>query len=233
MMLHGPSIGVGAAISAVVILGTFFVFEQFFDDQVELQPVQIPTNKEKIDSLSIFFDNGSPILGNPDARVTLVEFGDFQCFFCNKFFHNTEETLFNEYVNTGKVRVIFKDFTIIGPDSVTASHGAHCANEQGKFWEYHDILYTNWAGENNGWASSENLLKFAEEIELDISQWETCMKESRYQNIIIESNQDAQTLGLSGTPAFFVIGPDNHVTKIEGAQPYDVFKRVFEIELAK
>ena len=68
--------------------------------------------------------------------------------------------------------MIFKDYNIIGPDSVTASHGAHCANDQKLFWEYHDILYSNWTGENNGWASSENLAKFAQEIKLDMNEWD-------------------------------------------------------------
>jgi len=181
----------------------------------------------------VFTENGSPVLGNIEAPITLVEFGDYQCFFCNKFFHDTEETLFQNYVDTGKVKVIFKDFTIIGSDSINAAHGAHCANEQEKFWEYHDILYNNWTGENNGWAASENLLGFAQEINLDIDEWSQCMQDARYQQKITSSNNDARTLGLTGTPGFFVIGPDNQVTKIGGAQPYDVFKKIFESELAK
>ncbi len=112
--------------------------------------------------------NGSPILGGANAPVTLVEFGDYQCHFCNVFFHSTEDEILTNYVETGKVKMIFKDYNIIGSDSVNTSYGAHCANEQGLFWEYHDILYTNWTGENNGWASSENLLKFAEKIGLDV-----------------------------------------------------------------
>ena len=87
-------------------------------------------------------------------------------------------------MNTGKVKIIFKDFTIIGPDSVNAAHGAHCANDQGLFWEYHDALYNNWNGENNGWASSENLLGFAQDVGLDIEQWSQCMLSSAHQNIV-------------------------------------------------
>jgi protein-disulfide isomerase len=184
-------------------------------------------------TMSTFLDNGSSILGNPDASITLVEFGDYQCHFCNVFFHSTEDKILQKYVETGKVKIIFKDFNIIGPDSVNASHGAHCAKDQGLFWEYHDILYSNWTGENNGWASSENLLKFAQEINLDIDQWSECMINGDSSQIILSSNEDARSLELTGTPAFFVIGPDGKTTRLFGAQPFETFENIFEVELKK
>ena len=239
VILDGPSVGVGAGIAIVSILAAFFLFnmagtmpEQAQPQQI-LTPIEIPKAEPASFSLSIFTENASPVLGNPDAPVTLVEFGDYQCFFCNKFFHETEAKLFQNYVDNGKVKMIFKDFTIIGPDSVTAAHGTHCANEQGKFWEYHDILYENWTGENNGWASSDNLLRMAQEIDLNIEEWSECMTESRYQQIVASSTSDAKKLGITGTPGFFVIGPDFTVTKISGAQPYEVFERIIESELSK
>ncbi len=233
MQIHGPSIGIGAGITAAVIIAGFFAFSSLNQPEIELQPAQIPQPSQEPISLSVFTANGSPLLGNPDAPITLVEFGDYQCFFCNKFFHDTEESLITNYVSTGKVKIIFKDYTIIGPDSVNAAHGAHCADEQGMFWEYHDVLYNNWNGENNGWASSENLLGFAADVGLDAEKWNECMLSKNHQQTSVSSNNDARTLGLTGTPAFFVIGPDNQVTKIGGAQPYDVFERIFEAELAK
>jgi len=234
VIIHGPSVGIGAGIAAVVIIAVFFGFSSIINQpEIALVPTEIPESEPSEVTLSVFTANGSPVLGNLDAPITLVEFGDYQCFFCNKFFHDTEERLFQNYVDTGKVKVIFKDFTIIGPDSINAAHGAHCANEQEKFWEYHDILYNNWTGENNGWAASENLLAFANQINLDIVEWSQCMLDKRYQQTITSSSNDARTLGLTGTPGFFVIGPDNAVTKIPGAQPYDVFEKIFESELAK
>ena len=129
--------------------------------------------------------------------------------------------------------MIFKDYNIIGPDSVNASHGAHCANDQGMFWEYHDILYNNWTGENNGWASSENLLRFAQEIGLDVDMWSECMVNGDHSQIIVASNEDARSLELTGTPAFFVIGPDGEVTSLFGAKPYSTFQMTFDAELEK
>ena len=127
-------------------------------------------------------------------------------------------------------KLYFKDFTIIGADSVVAAHASHCAEEQGKFWEYHDTLYKNWSGENNGWASSDNQLKFAKDVGLDINAFTECMASEKYKPQIQASANDAKTLGLTGTPAFFVIGPNNKIVKVPGAQPYDVFANILDSE---
>ncbi len=234
-MIHGPSLAIGAAIASVSIIIVFFAFNIINDEpKLAIEPAE---KSQKLISTNIisstFLENGSPILGDHDAPITLIEFGDYQCHFCNVHFHNTEHRLLENFIKTGKVKMIFKDFTIIGPDSVNAAHGTHCANDQGKFWEYHDILYNNWTGENNGWASSDNLLRFAQEIELDIDQWSDCMIDEKYSLIISNSSKDARELGITGTPAFFVIGPDNKITRISGAQPYESFEKIFNSELKK
>ena len=231
--LHGPSLGIGAGIAIVSIISVF-VAMNIIDNNPELQFEEKTPNQENQEiALSVFTDNGSPYLGDENAPITLVEFGDYQCLFCNKFFHETEPAILKNYVETGKVKIIFKDFTIIGPDSIAAANAAHCANDQGKFWEYHDTLYNNWGGENNDWASSENLLKFAQSIELNEESFVKCMVEKKYDQVVTSSNNDARTLGLTGTPGFFIIGPDNQITKIPGAQPYESFQRIFDYELAK
>ena len=234
-MIHGPSLGIGAAVASIMIIIVFLGFNGITNEPeltIKPTPTTEPIGPAKV-TMNTFLENGSPILGDIDAKVTLVEFGDYQCHFCNVFFHSTEHKILQQYVETGKVKIIFKDYNIIGPDSVNASHGAHCASEQGLFWEYHDILFSNWAGENNGWASSENLLRFAQEINLDIEQWSECMINGGNSKMLSASNDDARALELTGTPAFFVIGPDGKVTPISGAQPYEIFERIFEIELKK
>ena len=234
MILHGPSLGIGAGIASVVIVTVFFGMSIFVQEkELVLEEAEIPNTTSQEIGLSVFTENGSPYLGDPNAPITLVEFGDYQCFFCNKFFHSTEQKLLENYVDTGKVKMIFKDFTIIGPDSKTAAHAAHCADDQDLFWQYHDMLYNNWNGENNGWASSENLLRMAQDVGLDIDKFTDCMLNEIHTQIISASNADARTLGLTGTPGFFVISPNNQVTKIPGAQPFDVFKKIFDSELEK
>jgi protein-disulfide isomerase len=234
-LIHGPSLGIGAAVASITIIIVFLGFNGITNEPeltIEPIPTTEPIGPAKI-TMDTFLENGSPILGDINAKITLVEFGDYQCHFCNVFFHSTEHKILQQYVETGKVKIIFKDYTIIGPDSVQASHGTHCASEQGLFWEYHDILFSNWAGENNGWASKENLFNFAQEINLDLEQWAECMDNETHLKTIVASTDDARSLELTGTPAFFVIGQDEEITKLIGAQPYETFEKIFDEELKK
>ena len=229
--LHAPSLGIGAIIAGICIAGVFFGLAEFPESSeplIEKQIIQEPQTPKQI-PMNTFIQNGSPVLGNVDAPITLVEFGDYQCHFCNVFYHNTEHEILENYVMTGKVNVIFKDYTIIGQDSINAAHAAHCAGEQGKFWQYHNTLYDNWAGENNGWANQENLVKFAQQVELDMNEFTQCNLQEKYAKIISTSNIDAQTLGITGTPAFYIISMNGgQVQQIQGAQPYEVFEKIFD-----
>jgi protein-disulfide isomerase len=236
-MIHAPSLGIGAGIAAAIIIGALFVINGPISDSgfktediKEADSEQILQEQAPQVQMSIFSSNASPILGDPNAPITIVEFGDYQCFYCNKFFHDTESQIHDNYIKTGKAKLIFKDFTIIGQDSVIAAHAAHCADEQGKFWEYHDVLYQNWNGENNGWASAQNQLKFAQDVGLDQTAFTECMASEKYLQKIQSSSEDAKTVGLTGTPAFFVIGPNNKIVKVPGAQPYDVFANILDSE---
>ncbi len=234
-MLHVPSLAIGAVIASITIVAVIFGINGSLDKQellIESTPKIDQIGPAKI-TMNTFVSNGSPVLGNPNAPITLVEFGDYQCHYCNVFFQSIEGDIIKNYVETGKVKIIFKDYNIIGPDSINASHGAHCATEQGLFWEYHDILYSNWTGENNGWASTSNLTIFAQEINADMDMWTECMNEKTYSKTIMESNNDAKTLELTGTPAFFVINSNGEVSKLFGAQPFEVFQRVFDEQLQK
>ena len=122
--LHLPSLTIGAIISVICIAVVFFGIEGILEPSeplIEKQFIEEPKIPVQITSKT-FFDNGSPILGEPNAPITLIEFGDYQCHFCNVYYQNTEHEIFNEYVMTGKINVIFKDYTIIGPDSIGAAH---------------------------------------------------------------------------------------------------------------
>ena len=232
--IHGPSLAIGAIISGICIAAMVFGMESISENPQQLIEHQLVEEQIKPTQITLktFYENTSPVLGSPNASITLIEFGDYQCHFCNVHFQETEHRIIENFVDTGKVKMLYKDYNIIGPDSTAASHMAHCANEQNKFWEYHNILFTNWNGENNGWASKKNLLQFANEINLDVNALEQCYNENRYQTIIDNSNSDAKLLGLTGTPAFFVVS-DNNVQRIHGAQPYEVFEKVFESLLEK
>ena len=232
-MLHAPSLAIGAIIASITITLVIFGFNNSSNEielSIEPTPEMDQIGPKKI-TMDTFLSNGSPILGDPNAPITLVEFGDYQCHYCNVFFQSIEKDIVKNYVDTGKVKIIFKDYNIIGEDSVKASQGAHCANDQGLFWEYHDILYSNWTGENNGWASSENLAIFAQQIGLNMDKWSECMNKGSHSQIILKSNDDARTLELTGTPAFFIINSEGEVSKLFGAQPFEVFKKIFDEQL--
>lgn len=239
MKVHLPSIGIGiGAIVAVIVVVSLFghgisnpIASTNQQQGNSLDKAALQNNLSQKDTLSLLIDNTSPVLGSNDAPITMIEFGDYQCFFCNKFYHTIEPDVVKNYINTGKVRMVFKDFVIIGQDSVNAAHAAHCAQEQGKFWEYHDALYNNWNGENTGWASSTNLLKFAKDMGLNDTKFGQCMAQSRYISTVQGSLSDAKGLGLTGTPDFFIISPDKSITKIEGAQPFEVFDELFKSKL--
>ena len=234
-MLHTPSLAIGAILASITIIVVIFgMNSSLYVQELLIEPIpkveQMGPAKITMDT---FVLNGSPILGDSNAPITLVEFGDYQCHYCNVFFQSIEEDIIKNYVETGKVKMIFKDYNIIGPDSINASHGAHCAEEQGLFWEYHDILYSNWTGENNGWASPSNLTVFAEEIDADMDNWTECMNGKKHSKIIMDSNNDAKSLELTGTPAFFIIDENRKVTKLFGAQPFEVFQKIFDSQLEK
>jgi len=172
-------------------------------------------------------ENGSPIIGNPSAPITILEWGDYQCTFCFRFHETNLKIIEEEYIDTGKVNLVFKDFPLNGPDSILAAEASYCASDQGKYWEYHDQLYTNWAGEQTGWISRESLNIFAQFIELDLSQFNQCLDEGKYNQKVLELEQFGREIGVDATPSFFVFN-DEKIIKIRGNQPLEVFEKAIE-----
>lgn len=169
---------------------------------------------------------GSPYLGNEDAPLTMIEWGDYQCTFCYRFHQNTLGTLL-EYVDSGMLRITFQDFPLNGRDSVLAAQAARCAADQGLFWEYHDMLYANWGGERTGWISPPVLYGFALNVGLDMREYNGCVAEGRHLDAIDESYRTFQKEGIDATPSF-VIHDGNHSVKIVGSQPAETFVRTIE-----
>ena len=227
-MIHGPSLALGGGISTVAIIFVMFVLSPMPDLQIISEPK--PDTSFNVRSL---LENASPILGSSDASILLIEFGDYQCFYCNKFYHEVEGLLIQQYVETKKIQIVFKDYVIIGQDSVTAAHATYCAQDQEKYWEFHDALYDNWTGENNGWASYSNVVGFAKSLDLDIPTFEECMISGKYQNRLTANQNDAQNLGLSGTPAFLLVGKDDTVQLVPGFRSYEDFSLIIDAELSK
>ena len=119
---------------------------------------------------------GSTILGNPDAKITIVEFGDYQCTFCYKFHDETMKKIDQKYIKAENVNFVYRDFPLNGPQSILASEASYCAQKQNKFWEYHNTLYDNWGGENTGWITKNVLIGFANDIKLDLDSFSLSRK---------------------------------------------------------
>ena len=167
-----------------------------------------------------------PIEGSYDATVTIVEFGDFQCPKCDQWFQNEKPTIESDYIDTGKANLYFVDFPFLGEDSDTAANASYCADEQGKYWEYHSTLYNNQGGINEGWASTSALKQFAADVGLDTMKFNTCLDSGKYADRIAYNKQVGMSHGVEGTPVFFIVGSDGTTERIDGPQPSAVFADV-------
>ncbi len=171
---------------------------------------------------------GSPILGNPSAPITIVEFGDYQCHQCYNWFHNTKPAITKEYIETGKANLVFVDLAFLGCDSPIAAQASYCAEDQEMYWEYHDLLYTSQESQiDNGWANSQRLKAFAFSLGLDMELFESCLDSGKYSKRVQFNIQQAKEHGVRGTPGFFIVGPDSQ-QQLGGAQPFSVFKQVMD-----
>ena len=132
---------------------------------------------------------GSTILGNPDAEITIVEFGDYQCTACFRFHENSFSTLEEDLIEKGTVNFAFRDFPLNGEDSIFAAEASYCAQDQNKFWEYHHMLYLNWNGEKTGWVNQQSLTVFAQNIGLDMEEFNSCMSNHKHFDRVLNNEK--------------------------------------------
>jgi protein-disulfide isomerase len=184
-------------------------------------------------SLSNLIKQGAAYQGTTSAPVTLIDFSDLQCHLCDRFVKATEPIINSTYVQTGKVAFVFLHLPNRGFDSFPAALAAQCTNDQGKFWQYHNLLYDNQGPIDSGWASKDNLKKFASQITgLDMQKFNSCF-DSQKNNPIVENNVAlAHSLGFTQTPSFIIVKNDgSNPQKLEGPQPFPEFKFLLDKEL--
>lgn len=167
-------------------------------------------------------------IGDDNAPVVVVEYGDFQCPACQRFFQTTVAQLKTEYVQTGKVRFVFRQFAFLGDESLWAAEASECANEQGRFWDYYDKLYQEQNGENVGIFSKDNLKQFAVDLELDTTGFNQCLDSGRHSEKVNQETLEGQQAGVRGTPSVFVNGQ-----YIENGGSFQVLKVAVEAALDK
>lgn len=180
-----------------------------------LQPIPTPSRAQ----VSVDDD---PAKGSATAPVTIIEFSDFECPFCARFYSQTLSQIEKNYIETGKVKFVYRDFPLsFHPNAQKAAEAAECADEQGKFWELHDKIFDNQQA-----IAVSNLKQYAQEIGLNTAQFNSCLDSGQMVSEVKKDFQDGQSYGVTGTPGFFING-----IPVSGAQPYSVFEGIIEQEL--
>jgi protein-disulfide isomerase len=163
-------------------------------------------------------EDDDPVRGPGDAPITIIEFSDFRCPFCKRFYTETLTPLLEAYPE--QIRFIYRDFPVVG--GFEAALASECAHEQDAYWDYHDLLF---GGEYDD-LSNEALLAYAEQLTLDLDAFSTCLNEERYADEVENDARYAAELGVTGTPTFFING-----IPLVGAQPLEIFRQLIDAEL--
>jgi len=184
--------------------------------QAETTKAQAEANKPKF--VDGDFTDDDPVLGDPDAPVTIVEWSDFECPFCARFFKNTLPQIKENYIDTGKVKLVYRDYPLGFHDPLATQEAmaANCAREQGDdetYFAYHDLIFNTTTGNGRG-LQTEQLYELAGQLDLDTAKFRTCVESEKYKDEIAKDMADGQAAGIRGTPGFLVNGQ-----LVSGAQP--------------
>ena len=242
--------GMIIALVAVVAIAAFFAgsyFSSMDSDTVTRSELQQaisrleskiesnqPTPQQAPQPVRISLDD-DPIRGDPNAPITIVEFSDFQCPFCARFHVQTLPSLLEEYIADGKVNLVYRDFPIqsIHPNALPAAVAAECADDQGKYWEYHDMLFekqSSWARLDSNSAIS-TFSQYATDIGLEKEQFDSCLGSGKYLEEVQGDLRDGRDYEITGTPGFFIGNEKIGFVKLNGAQPFESFKRIIDAQL--
>lgn len=230
--------GITAALVVAAFFGGFIVGNMNETKTVQSAPqtipTQVPTPTTPEARIAVSTGN-SPVEGNSNAPVTMIEFSDFQCPFCEKFYSQTLSQITQNYIDSGKVKLVFKNMPLenLHPNAKSAAMAAECANEQGKFWDYHNKLFAN----QNSWANlasvnaTSTFKQYASQIGLDTTNFNSCVDSGKYADKVNKDSQDGASYGATGTPTFFIGNDKKGYTKLVGAQPYTTFQQALDSEL--
>lgn len=174
------------------------------------------------------------ILGSSNAPVTMIEYGDYQCPYCGLYFSQTEPQIVQNYVDAGKVKMVFRNFPFLGPESTAAAEAAECAENQNKLWAYHDALYQAKVGdvakggsEDDGFFTRALFLSIATRLNLDLPTFTNCIDTNAASSTVAADVAAAGAAGVNSTPTFFING-----SQIMGADPYATFQQTIDTALS-
>ncbi len=199
-----------------------------------VQPAQQPTQPTAAQLFKVSIDD-DPIKGDPDAKVTVIEFSDFQCPFCSRFYTQTLSQLEENYIDTGKINFVFRDLPLdsLHPNARPAHIAAECADEQGKFWDYHDILFekqSQWQRLSSAELQT-TLTQYASDLGLQTVNFESCLESEEIADEVNSDAAAARSHGITGTPSFFIGNEKDGFVKLVGAQPYSAFQGIIDDKL--
>lgn len=224
-------IGISIILGAIILGGAIF----FALKSPELPPPP-PGGSTELLKIENPFDDDI-VLGNKDAKVIVIEFSDFQCPFCRKFFNETLPQLEKDYITPGKIAFVYRDFPLdsIHPGARSYALAAECAKEQNKWRDMHDKIFEEQSKEGVGTVpySEKNLKKWAKEIGLNMNKFNGCFDNNKYKDEIEKDFKDGISLGVSGTPTFFIGTKEKGFRRVVGAQPYSTIKQVIDSFLEK
>jgi len=209
--------------------------EMLSDIQAAPQPALQPSQPSTPQIIKVSLDD-DPVKGNPDAPVTVIEFSDFQCPFCSRFFTQTLPLLQENYIDTGKIKLVYRDMPLdsLHPNARTTHIAAECADEQGKFWEYHDVLFQK----QSQWQRmasldlQSTLSQYATDLGLQTASFEACLQSEEMADEVNKDLLEAAKYGATGTPTFFIGNEKDGFIKLVGAQPYSSFQAVIDNQLS-
>jgi protein-disulfide isomerase len=183
------------------------------------------TNSNTLPLFPLVVTSQNPVLGSKSAPYSILEFGDFQCPTCDYWYKTQEKIIVQNLVNPGKAKLVWFDFIIYNSDSRLAASAAYAAGEQGKFWEFHDLLYANQGQANSGWATQQLMTSFAQQLGLDLTAFTQSMTVGKYNSLLDANFRAGEQVGINGTPTFFVVGPAGQFVTVVGAQPFSTFQQ--------
>lgn len=189
---------------SIVIAGALIAGALFYSKSPASPGALVTPTPDVGKNVVLNIKEGEAVLGNPEAPVTIFNFSDFQCGFCGRHAMTTEKEILEKYVKTGKVKMVFRNFAFLGENSFFAAEASECANDQEKFWEFHDYLFSRLTGGEKVPFSKENLKKFAVELGLEAAEFNNCLDSGKYAAKIQNSAKEGSQYGVISTPTTFV-----------------------------
>jgi len=218
-MVDAKKIAIAGAAVALITIVTIYASSYMSDFE--------NTRSSTQDNSETYELKHAPVLGSKTATVTIMEIGDYQCHMCKLWFEKTRPLIIENYIDTGKVNLVFIDMPFLGSDSGPASEATYCADDQGKYWEYHSALFDYQQEIDDGWAGATRLQAIALNLDLDIEQFDKCMiTDDHYSRVSFNMQTAKKDFGANSTPTFIIMNTSGNAEKIVGAHPYSTFEKI-------